>query len=116
MDNLYSRNSVYKINCNDCNFCYIGQICATKRRMYEHELAVINVGGKSVMAMHCKDEGHSFNFEKPHILDNEPPKFKRLFSGMLHIHSNHNTLNRKEDIHNLKFQYKKSMSILNKKR
>ena len=84
--------------------------------MYEHERAVINVDIKSVIAMHCKDEGHSFNFEKPQILDNELSKFKRLFSEMLHIYSNHNTLNRKEDIHNLKFQYKKSMSIVNNKR
>ena len=78
--------------------------------MYEHERAVINVGSKSVIAMHL------FNFEKPQVLDNEPSKFKRLFSGMLHIHINHNALNRKEDIHNLKFQYKKSMSISNNKR
>ena len=25
LDNLYCRNSVYKINCNDCNFCDMGQ-------------------------------------------------------------------------------------------
>ena len=88
LNNLDHLNAVYKIACNNCPVSYIGQTgCSTGRHMYEHNKSVVYFDEKSVIALHCSDINHYFDFNKPQILDNELSTFKRTFSEMLHMHS-----------------------------
>ena len=82
---------------------YIGE---SKRplhnRLQEHEAAKI----ESVVTKHMRDYGHTFNFKNTKILDNEPNYKKRIFSEMIHICNNKNSINKKEDIKSLNYLYK----------
>ena len=111
---LDNRFCDYKINCNDCAFSYVGQTSRTlRKRMYEHEYNVRNLDVRSVLAVHCDELGHSFNFKKPQVLDSEISVLKREFLEMLHIHNTPNNINIKTDTQKLKYIYKKSISLLN---
>lgn len=113
LDPMDKRHVVYKLDCNECNSTYIGQTYRLlKKRMYNHQYDTRVHAKSSVVAMHALQEGHSFNFESPKILDIEPNNLKREFSEMLHILSHPNTLNRKLDSHKLHNNYKNSIEIL----
>ena len=78
---------VYKVNCKNCDSCYIGQ---TKRsvetRMKEHESNIRSTSNKlSVISEHRIRNNHDFNCKNVKILDKEPNYFKRLVSEMIHI-------------------------------
>ena len=74
------NNIVYKIDCNDCNSCYIGQSSRyLKIRVNEHKRDCKNKNEKSALGEHTIDTDHSFNFDKVQILDIENNKYKRLF-------------------------------------
>jgi len=78
---------VYKVNCKNCDSCYIGQ---TKRsvetRMKEHESNIRSTSNKrSVISEHRIRYNHNFNWKNVKILDKEPNYFKRLVSEMIHI-------------------------------
>ena len=80
--------------------------------MYEHEYNVSKKDIRSVIYNHCEEFGHSFDFKKPKVLDTEPSLFKREFSEMLHIHNTPLNINRKLDTQNLRYIYKKSLSLI----
>ncbi|XP_043478403.1 uncharacterized protein LOC122508871 [Leptopilina heterotoma] len=91
-------NVVYKFDCKDCPATYIGE---TKRslqtRINEHK----KVNDNSVVYRHRLNFNHDFDWENTKILDNEPNFKKRRISEMIHIKTNHSTINRKEDIFTL---------------
>lgn len=78
---LHVTNSVYALNCNNCDAIYIGQ---TKRHLYkrvdEHKKSKTNQ-----ITVHSSLRNHTFNFLKPTILDREPNYNKRLISEAIHI-------------------------------
>ena len=95
---------VYKISCNDCKGCYIGE---SKRalhiRISEHQNK--NKNKNTVVGQHMSNHGHKFKFDKIKILDNERDWNKRLYSEMLHIQAHTDSLNIKEDFRGLSNTY-----------
>ena len=82
--------------------------------MMEHKYAVSKQDERSVVAMHCKEKGHSFDFDNPKVLDRKASKFKREFSEILHIQTSKHSINRKTDTKKLSHIYKKSISVIQK--
>ena len=104
LSKLQVSGCVYEFSCKNCSKNYVGE---TKRclsdRIKEHKN---QYNKKSVTTKHIVDLNLNFNWETDKILDIEDNYFKRLISEMLHINSNDNTLNRKEDIQFLSEIYK----------
>lgn len=115
-DKLHQSNLIYKINCNDCNSCYIGQTKQfLKNRLTQHKydckITNINKEGKTALAHHhFSMENHNFNFDDVTILDKEKNWLKRNISEMVFIEINKNNINFKTDTQNLNPFYK---SLLN---
>jgi len=63
------KSGVYRVNCNDCNVCYIGQTGRNfKDRLNEHRRAIGKEDSRSVFANHLYSTGHSCNFHNFKIL------------------------------------------------
>ena len=115
LDKLSTHNIVYQINCNNCPATYIGTSKRfLKKRKDEHIRDVKNVNERSALVQHIAEwHNHTFDFDNIRILDVENNKIKREFSEMLNIYLHPNTINRMEDINNLKQNYKLSTDMLN---
>ena len=63
-DQDLSTGVVYKISCKDCEKVYIGQTSRTlKSRTREHKRAVFTGDKNSMLAQHCAQTNHDFNFD-----------------------------------------------------
>ena len=109
---LNKTGVVYKIKCKDCNCVYIGE---TKRSLFmrinEHKR-----DKTSVIATHCNDNNHSFDFKKLYIIDEERGWTKRKISESINIHMHNPTLNVKEDTNNLNVSYIHTINTLKHQR
>ena len=56
---------------------------------------------------------HEFNWEETKIIDQESNYKKRLTSEMIDIKSNHNSINKKEDIYTLNKIYFPILKLIN---
>ena len=93
------KNVVYKFTCKNCPATYIGE---TKRSLITHINEHKNKKSiESVIYQHQMNYNHEFNWEETNIIDQESNYKKRLTSEMIHIKSNHNSINKKEDIYTL---------------
>lgn len=113
VDKLYKTDVIYKINCKNCDKSYIGE---TKRHLHkrvdDHKRYVRNNDEKSVIALHCVQNNHSFDFDKVSILDSEPQTKKRKFLEMLHIQFHKNNINKQLDTQFLRRDYKDIVQAL----
>ena len=95
--------TVYKINCKNCDVCYIGE---SKRplnvRISEHKN---NKNEKAVINLHQKNFNHKFEFENVEILDSEKTWFNRRVSEMLYLQTHTTNLNAKQDFLKLQDTY-----------
>ena len=88
---------VYQLNCNNCQVTYVGESKRElKNRISDHKRYTNNKENK-VVSNHCNNKKHSINWEKTKILDIEDNYFKRQISEMLHIHTQKEPINKKED-------------------
>lgn len=95
-------NTIYKIDCRDCNGCYIGQTKQyTHKRMKEHKKSLHNIENNTALTQHCHNNQHQFDFDNFEILDEVPNLSQRLFHEMFHIKKNTNSVNFRTDIENL---------------
>ena len=105
---------VYKIDCNDCSKCYIGQTsCKLKTRVSKHR-SDVNTKKEfaSELSAHSLKEGHTFGFNNTRILSTEINDKKRMFLEMWHIKRNiKNTINKRTDIEGLSNLYCNIMSM-----
>ncbi|KYN37516.1 hypothetical protein ALC56_08117, partial [Trachymyrmex septentrionalis] len=90
---------VYKIDCKDCNYTYVGQ---TKRklrtRLKEHMNDVKKpVEALSVISNHRINNDHGMDWENTKILDSERSFYKRSISEMIHIKMQTDVLNKQSD-------------------
>lgn len=106
--------AIYKINCIDCDACYVGQSGRKlEKRVKEHINDLKNNNWKSALVQHNKGPNHIFDLSNIETLDFENNKSKRLFSETLNIEFfNKNTINRMEDTQNLKMIYKNSVNMM----
>ncbi|EZA57529.1 hypothetical protein X777_02063 [Ooceraea biroi] len=103
---------VYRINCSDCNVCYIGQ---TKRhleeRIKEHRSDIKkDPDCWSVVSQHSASNGHCFDWQNINILHQETHLRKRLLAEMIFIKRHEHTINLQKDTESLPGTYD---SILN---
>jgi hypothetical protein len=106
-DYMCKNNTVYKIECNNCNATYVGQ---TKRhlktRINEHmKNRTLDESRHSVVTSHMIEHNHSFKWQDATILDSEPNYKKRLISEMLHIKEQINGINLQKDTEFLEDSY-----------
>ena len=92
-----NNNIIYKINCNNCDASYVGQIKRTlKTRINKHKRNIkqFNI---TVVSQHIIDSNHSMNWDEVQILDHESNYYKRLISESIYIKQQKNGLNLNED-------------------
>lgn len=101
-----NTNVIYKIPCQDCDACYIGQTTQTlKQRIVQHK-SDSRLGKKScALATHFQEFNHKFNFENTAILEREANYRKRLFLEMVHINCDRRSINSRSDIDQLSVIY-----------
>ena len=58
-----------------------------------------------MVSLHRIENKHEFDWGNTSVLDMESNYKKRLVSEMIYIKSNHNSINKKEDIQNLSIMY-----------
>jgi hypothetical protein len=99
---LNTPNTIYKINCNNCNSSYIGQSKQYLRnRINNHINDVKKLKNSTALSQHALDTGHKFNFNEAEVLDIEPNFQKRIFKEMIYIKKNNSSINFRTDIEGL---------------
>lgn len=105
----YLSNVVYKIPCNSCSSCYVGQTGRyLKQRLREHANDCKNFLTKrnpTALVEHKINTGHNFNFEKTTVIATESNYKKRLLQEMVSIKKENKTVNKRTDIDNLSSSY-----------
>ena len=97
-DQDLSTGVVYKISCKDCEKVYIGQTSrALKSRTREHKRAVFTGDKNSLLAQHCAQTNHDFNFDDVEIVDRCSQWSRRLFLEAWHSIREPNSIN--EHVH-----------------
>ena len=85
---------VYKIPCSSCEKAYIGQTSRSlKSRLKEHVRAVAIHDQNSLLAKHCAETQHEFDFKETQIIDREKQWHKRLFLEAWHSIADPNSIN-----------------------
>lgn len=108
---MQNSNIIYKIPCQDgCNLNYIGQtkqlLSARKNNhISDCNRSNINKNGKTALASHHFETGHSFNFNNIELLDRESNLKKRQYLEMIHINCTKDTINKQTDTNNLSKMY-----------
>ena len=96
-----SSKVVYKIDCMDCDKCYIGQTKNyLQNRINNHKNNVAKHQEKTALATHALTNLHTFDFNNTKIISRESNYKKRLFIEMAHI-LNNKTVNFQTDTNNL---------------
>ena len=96
----YRQGASYKINCSDCDQCYIGENKRWfKMRKKEHMRDVKNSDNNATaLSMHAVELGHSIDWKNYEILLIETDYHKRKFIESFHINSLSNVLNDKKSV------------------
>ena len=84
----------YKISCKDCEKVYIGQTSrAPKSRTREHKRAVFTGDKNYLLAQHCEQTNHDFNFDDVEIVDRCSQWSRRLSLEAWHSIREPNSIN-----------------------
>lgn len=103
---LKNSEIVYKVSCNDCDLCYVGQTRQyLNSRLSQHKSNIKNRDTSVALADHTINNNHHFNFEDVKILGFEDNYYKRLTLEAIYIYLN-NTVNFKQDIRSTIFLYR----------
>jgi len=102
-DKFHQSKLVYKVECKDCECCYVGE---TKqylhKRIYQHKYNINKQNQlHSGLCKHAIEEGHTFNFDETKILHKSPQYSKRITLESLYIHTNTNTVNTQTEVQHL---------------
>lgn len=107
----YQSNVIYKIPCQNCNCCYIGQTGRYLRtRLLEHQRSVrpqnlLQSKQKTALAEHSETLVHTFDFTNTKIIGKQQNLKKRLIHEMIAIKKEVHHVNKKEDIEGLNSCY-----------
>ncbi|EZA62937.1 hypothetical protein X777_15529, partial [Ooceraea biroi] len=108
LNNARKSDVVYRIDCGDCESCYIGQ--TTKRhlktRIREHMSDIKkHCDNQSVVSKHRLCEGHEFDWSNVKVVHQEMHTKKREIAEIIHIKKQDNTINVQKDTENLPTMY-----------
>jgi len=99
LPNLWKKNVVYELNCNNCEATYVGQKRQLKTRIAEYRNHIKrNTSIHSVITNHRIISDHWDNVE---MLDVERNLNKRLISEMINVKSQSKSLNLQTDMYSL---------------
>ena len=118
LNKINQHNVVYKIDCDNCDSCYIGE---TKRavgiRIKEHRqnINLTDSDKHNVVTLHRINTGHNMKWDEFKILDVESNYYKRDVSEMLHIKTTKNTLNVQRDTDRIKDIYNSTLEFIDNK-
>jgi len=112
---LYKSDIVYKIDCMNCQKCYIGQTSQWLRnRLRQHKGDCTDKNkyklNKTGLSQHRFFENHVFNFDNVKILASERQYNKRLVKEMIFIKINANNVNLRIDSDGLSVAYDSLLS------
>ncbi|XP_062707802.1 uncharacterized protein LOC134288095 [Aedes albopictus] len=124
-------NVIYRINCQDCQCCYVGMTTNTLRtRMYGHNThintlrrllddgehysdnRVQHLKEKTALMEHSISEEHWFDVNNPKIIDNSHKPQSLPTLEMCHIRSTPHTVNRRTDTEGLSVVYSYLLSSI----
>jgi len=88
---------VYKINCLDYKYSYVGQIKRKLTRLKEHTNDFKKTNEYFVISRHKLDHNHTIDWNNTIILDSEQFYYKRMVSEMIHIKRQELDLNKQRD-------------------
>jgi hypothetical protein len=93
---------VYKLSCQDCSACYVGETGRSwKERNREHMKDIEKKNVRSNVYHHVRDTGHSFDHEGAKILDREECTKKRKQLESVYTLINHDSINRACDLNEM---------------
>lgn len=112
INDLNKSDVVYKINCIDCDKCYIGQTkTKLKQRIALHKSNIRTYKDTCALSIHANSENHQPDLNNVKILDIEKNDKKRTFIEMFRIWQHDNSMNFKKDINRLSSMYSYLMDI-----
>ena len=87
LTHLRNHNVIYKIDCLDCDNCYIGQTYrALAKRKSEHKSNIKKPPDEhKVITKQIIENEHNINWDNIQIIDKETHDYKRDVSEMLYI-------------------------------
>ena len=96
----YRQGAIYKLNCIDCDQCYIGK---TKRWFEKRKKELIkdvknSDNNATAFSKHAVELGHSIDWKNYEILQIETDYHKRKFIESFDINSLSNVLNDKKSV------------------
>uniref|UniRef100_A0A6M2DT15 Putative penelope-2 aae n=1 Tax=Xenopsylla cheopis TaxID=163159 RepID=A0A6M2DT15_XENCH len=95
-------NIIYKIDCQDCGDCYVGETSQyLHKRIYQHTQDQNNSNNKTKeskknlteLTRHTQTNNHKFDFENTQILYKETNQIKRRIIESYYIHTVKNSVN-----------------------
>lgn len=92
------KAGIYKINCNDCESCYIGQTSRPVLVRYREHEASTRLGHKekSAISEHMITNKHSFNLNNLHLVKPVPRKHQLNAWESLYMVNTQNLMNRED--------------------
>lgn len=117
-------NVIYKIQCGDCEACYIGMTTTKlKQRISGHrsnvkrlqtlreagytnaDAAVAEIREKTALVNHAAETGHTFRLDDVNIIDRTSRSSSLPILESCHIRNTENTINKRTDTENLSIVY-----------
>ena len=86
----YRQGAIYKINCSDCDQCYIGET----KSWFEKRKS----DNATALSKHAVELGHSIDWKSYEVLQIETDYHKRKFIESFYINSLSNVLNDKKSV------------------
>ena len=105
-------NLVYRVDCGDCERCYVGMTGQRfQARINQHDRDITRGRRATALSTHALEEGHSIRLDEPTILTSEKNYHKRAFKEMCYIKSLQNTMNSVTDLLSLSPIYSNLIAV-----
>lgn len=104
---MLKSNVIYKLTCNTCQNCYIGQTSQwVKNRIALHKSDIRKRQDRCALTNHIMaNQEHNIDMDNVEILATENNYDRRIFMEMVHINKSDNTINKKTDTNHLNIIY-----------
>lgn len=110
-----TSNIVYKVDCKDCNSCYIGQTSRSlKGRLTSHKSDCRRGVRSCALSEHVISKDHRIDFDDAQIVFRQGNYYKRRFLEMVAIIGCDDSMNKRSDVDDLSVIYSYVLSLSKK--